>query len=76
LPPSVVVGSFAFLGFDGLLAVAVGVEVAGAGTAAAWLGLAPPVAGADVCDGAEACAVAEDAAVGVGAAAVLVALVA
>jgi hypothetical protein len=72
LPPSVVVGSFAFLGFDGLVAVAVGVV----DTGAAWLGLAPPVDGAGVCVGADAWAVAEDVAVGVGAAAVLVALVA
>ena len=73
MPPSVVVGSFAFLGFDGFVAVAVGVEAAGAGVAAA--GLAPPVEAAEVCVGAEAWAVAEDVAVGVGAEAVLVALV-
>ena len=74
MPPSEVVGSFAFLGFAGFVAVAVGVDVADAG-ATAWLGLAPPVDGAGVCAGAEAWAVAEDVAVGVGAAAVLVALV-
>jgi hypothetical protein len=37
----VVVGSFAFLGFDGVFAVSVGFDVVGAGAAAAWLGLAP-----------------------------------
>ena len=66
MPPFVVVGSFAFLGFDGLFAVAVGDDVAGAGAAAAGLGLAPPVEAAEVCVGAAA-AVADDVAVEVGA---------
>ncbi|HET7047039.1 MAG TPA: hypothetical protein VFI54_02120 [Solirubrobacteraceae bacterium] len=73
MPPLVVVGSFAFLGVDGFLAVAVGVEVTGAGTAAAWLGLAPPVeGGAGVAVGAEAWALAEDVEVGAEAAVVVV----
>jgi hypothetical protein len=51
LPPSVVVGSFAFLGFDGCFAVSVGLEVVGVGAAAACVGLAPPVEAEDVCVG-------------------------
>jgi hypothetical protein len=63
----VVVGSFAFLGFDGFVAVAVGLVPAGC--AAAGLGLAPPVDGAGVAVGAEL-AGAEDVAAGAAATAV------
>jgi hypothetical protein len=75
-PPVVVVGSLAFLGFDGFVAVAVGVDVVPAGSAAAWLGLAPPLegaAGVGVDAGAWATADAEDVVVGAGTAAVVVA---
>jgi hypothetical protein len=47
----VVVGSFAFVGFDGFFAASVGFDVVGAGADAAWVGLAPPVAGAADCVG-------------------------
>jgi hypothetical protein len=51
LPPSVVVGSFAFLGFDGFFALSVGLEVVGVGAAAACVGLAPPVEAEEACVG-------------------------
>jgi hypothetical protein len=72
----VVVGSFAFLGFDGFFVVAAGVDVAPAGSTVPWLGLAPPVdaAGVGVAAGAGvATTAAEDVVVGA-AAAVVVAL--
>jgi hypothetical protein len=53
-PPSVVVGSFAFLGFDGFVAVVVGVDVVPAGSTAGALAVAPPVEGVGVCVGADA----------------------
>lgn len=46
MPPSVVVGSFAFLGFDDCFGDSVGLDVVGAGADAASVGLAPPVEGA------------------------------
>lgn len=42
----VVVGSFAFLGFDDVFGDSVGLDVVGAGADAASVGLAPPVEGA------------------------------
>jgi hypothetical protein len=68
----VVVGSLAFLGFEGFAAVGAGVDVAGAGCAAGWLGLAPPVdaAGAAVATGV-AGAADEDVVVGADAAVVV-----
>lgn len=43
-----VVGSFAFVGFDGFFVVAPGLDVVPAGAAATGLGLAPPVGAAGV----------------------------
>ena len=59
-PPLVVVGSFAFVGFEGFLTVVVGLEVVPAGSTAGWLGAAPPVGAAGVCVGAEALAAGAD----------------
>jgi hypothetical protein len=70
-PPSVVVGSFAFLGFDGFVAVVVGVDAVPAGSTAG-AGVAPPVDGAGVDVGADALTAGAEGAVCVAAAAVVV----